>query len=199
MVTISRNLGADHDVIAAPANEALRYLDEPTQLNESFTFPSIYRGDPNDEIDAAWSKITDIGAMRISEEELEKLNPLFAKSAVRCPEKMGGGYMGSLEVFHQLHCVIAEPPAAIHTHPEYYKMRIISWEDPEDTVRTHIDVGAMTYNWVTVRDAPWPNFNTWHKCMDFDKVLKWGLDHQVPSKGEKMRQTARMTVLPTPP
>ena len=35
VVTTSRNLGADHDVIAAPANEALRYLDEPTRLNGS--------------------------------------------------------------------------------------------------------------------------------------------------------------------
>ena len=59
VVTISRNLGADHDVIAAPAGEALGYVDEPTRLNGSFTFPSIYRGDPNDEIDAAWSKITE--------------------------------------------------------------------------------------------------------------------------------------------
>lgn len=35
VVAISRDLGADHDVIAAPANEALRYLDEPTRLNGS--------------------------------------------------------------------------------------------------------------------------------------------------------------------
>jgi hypothetical protein len=62
-----------------------------------------------------------------------------------------------------------------------------------------IDVGAMTYNWVTVRDAPWPNFNTWHKCMDFERVLRWGLDHQVASKGRKMTQGAGVTVLPTPP
>ena len=62
-----------------------------------------------------------------------------------------------------------------------------------------IDVGVLTYNWVSVRDAPWPNFNVWHKCMDFDSVLQWGLDHQVSSNGEKMSQTAGVTVLPTPP
>ena len=42
----------------------------------------------------------------MSKEGLEKLKPLFVKSAVRYPEKMGGGYMGSLEVFYQLHCVV---------------------------------------------------------------------------------------------
>ena len=59
MAPIARGRNADWNYVAAPANEALRYLEKPTRLNGSFTFPSIYRGDPSDEIDAAWSKITD--------------------------------------------------------------------------------------------------------------------------------------------
>jgi hypothetical protein len=59
MALIARGRDANCNYVAAPANEALRYLEKPTRLNGSFTFPSIYRGDPNDEIDAAWSKITD--------------------------------------------------------------------------------------------------------------------------------------------
>ena len=47
--------------------------------------------------------------MTISEADLKKFDPLFADSAVRYPEEMGGGYMGSLEVFHQLHCVVSLP------------------------------------------------------------------------------------------
>ena len=66
-------------------------------------------------------------------------------------------------------------------------------------VMCDIDVGAMTYNWVHVRDAPWPNFNTWHRCMDFEKVLEWGKAHQVRSGGVKMTRTEGVVVLATPP
>ena len=47
--------------------------------------------------------------MRISEEELDIIDPTFKESAVKYPDSMGGGYMGSLEVFHQLHCIVSRP------------------------------------------------------------------------------------------
>ena len=110
----------------APARKNLRWLEEPTRINGSFRFPSIYRGDPTPEIDEAWSKLTDsrlcslslsiqsltshlkkVGSMRVSEDELNIIDPTFKESAVKYPDIMGGGYMGSLEVFHQLHCIVS--------------------------------------------------------------------------------------------
>ena len=74
-----------------------------------FTFrPSIYLGDSNGEIELLGQRslkvsqpntssqpgsfehrltMRAVGAMRISEEDIEKLNPLFAKSAARYPKK----------------------------------------------------------------------------------------------------------------
>ena len=40
------------------------------------------------------------------------------------------------------------------------------------------DVGIFTYNWVKGRSRPSPNFNTMHKCRNFDNILAWGQAHQ---------------------
>ena len=42
------------------------------------------------------------------------------------------------------------------------------------------DVGVLTFNWVDVREDPWPNFNTWHKCRNFEGIVDWGLEHSLP-------------------
>jgi len=39
------------------------------------------------------------------------------------------------------------------------------------------DVGIVTYNFVQFRDQAWPDFNTFHKCRNFEKVLEWGNRH----------------------
>ena len=31
-----------------------------------------------------------------------------------------------------------------YTHPDYYKTRVISWEDPEDILRTHVGMQPLT-------------------------------------------------------
>ena len=51
------------------------------------------------------------------------------------------------------------------------------------------DVGVMTYDWVKGRGHPSPDFNTKHKCRNFDDILRWGLAHQAPTQlgGEVLR------------
>ncbi|KAL9612841.1 MAG: hypothetical protein Q9167_002572 [Letrouitia subvulpina] len=142
---------------------------------------------------------------------MKRVDPTFANSAVKLSPKQGGGYMASLEVFHQLHCVNL---VRQYTYKDYYQDKATSFEDPPDLLRIHVDhcleilrqvvmchsdLGVLTYNWVSIRTAPWPNFNTQHKCRDFEAVLGWGLKHQARSMGEKWTHTAGAVVLPTPP
>ena len=42
------------------------------------------------------------------------------------------------------------------------------------------DVGILTFDWVKNHSRPYPNFNTLHKCRNFDDILEWGRAHQVP-------------------
>ena len=44
------------------------------------------------------------------------------------------------------------------------------------------DVGVITYNWVPHRIHPFPNFNVWHQCRNFEKVLEWGYVHEAPNQ-----------------
>lgn len=43
----------------------------------------------------------------------------------------------------------------------------------------HADVGLMTSHWVKDYPRPYPNFNTWHKCRNFDDVMAYAYARQV--------------------
>ncbi|MDI1486037.1 MAG: hypothetical protein OHK93_004226 [Ramalina farinacea] len=120
---------------AAPAREALRYEDAPTRINGSLDFQSAYRGPPSAEVDAAWANIVEVGTMRLSFQELEEMDATHRASAIQFPESKGGGYMGDLEVFHELHCVnfIRQ-----YTYPEYYKDKVNSFSDDPTVLRMHV-------------------------------------------------------------
>lgn len=48
------------------------------------------------------------------------------------------------------------------------------------------DMGLMTYNWVLDAPAMFPDFDTKHRCRNFDKLLKWGertMIDKTPSQG----------------
>jgi hypothetical protein len=47
------------------------------------------------------------------------------------------------------------------------------------------DTGLITYRWVEGHNAPYPNFNTPHKCKNFDALLKIAYKRQVPEGGTK--------------
>ena len=45
--------------------------------------------------------------MSISHDTLKRIGA--PENSARLPPESGGGYMGALEVFHQLHCVVSTP------------------------------------------------------------------------------------------
>ncbi|MCJ1391221.1 hypothetical protein MMC18_004083 [Xylographa bjoerkii] len=109
----------------------------------------------------------------------------------RLPEEMGGGYMASVEVVHQLHCLNFLRKA---THQDYYQSRALEFQDPPHTVRVHLDhciemlrqflmcnadAGLYTHRWIENYPRPYPNFNTWHKCRNFENVLEYAKSHQI--------------------
>jgi hypothetical protein len=79
--------------------------------------PSDYRGTPQKSIDEAWARYTknpwfDGGAVILGVTEDHIRNSRKASdeewfnSTVRLDEMNGGQYMGTLEIFHQLHCLV---------------------------------------------------------------------------------------------
>ena len=90
--------------------------------------------------------------MSISDDTLRMIGA--SEDSARLPEESGGGYMGSLEVFHQLHCVVSTTHIYSifcfvtsdnlqnllwqATNAEYYKDKSLAWTDSAATLRQHL-------------------------------------------------------------
>lgn len=174
--------------VYSPALEAVQY--RTTIFNGTFGLDSVYRGPPSPDIDAAWERIsTRPKPIRIARDTLARIGKAETPSMVRFREADGGGYMGAVEVMHQLHCLNYLRKA---TYREYYEVSDDAFQVKPETVRDHLDhcveilrqnlmctgdVGLITYDWVAGFSAPYPNFNTQHKCRDFERILTWNEEH----------------------
>ncbi|KAI4179243.1 MAG: hypothetical protein LQ346_007234 [Caloplaca aetnensis] len=131
--------------------------------------------------------------MSATEEDVLKMGK--TKDAVKIPSEYGGGYMASLEVNHQLHCMnfirkslfpdyysppspyasleFSDPPSVIKTHQSH------CIEMLRQFVMCHADVGLITHHFVKDYPQPYPDFNTWHQCRNFESVLQWAKEKQL--------------------
>lgn len=74
------------------------------------------------------------GVISISDETLRAVNASTEFSVKLAPE-IGGGYMASVEVLHQLHCLNMLRQA---TYEDYYRDKAGPWEDSPQTLRYHL-------------------------------------------------------------
>ncbi len=91
-----------------------------TRFSGRLMAESPYRGTPNESIDAAWARYTeskwvDGGAvvLGVSDDDVARSrkdgrtdDAAWFNSTVVLDDTNGGGYMATLEVFHQLHCLV---------------------------------------------------------------------------------------------
>ncbi|KAG1856641.1 hypothetical protein DFJ58DRAFT_784249 [Suillus subalutaceus] len=171
--------------IYSPASSAVD--STVVKFNGTLDFPSIYRGSPSPEIDAAWNRIAHgLVPTRMSLEDILKAGEVDSPSKVRYPAEFGGGFMVTVEAYHQLHCLNLLRKAS---WPEYYVPT-----DPPEVVRMHFDhciemirqnimcnadVTMITWDWVQEHKIPYPNFNTRHQCRNYEKILDWAVKHAV--------------------
>lgn len=155
--------------------------------------PSIYRGFPSPEVDAAWSAISDLRPITVSKEDIEKIGKDSSKT-VKVPDSWGLGsknHLAYVEVFHKIHCVDTLRRAA---HYDYYYRDRYGPEGPTNaywahishcsylllqTLMCHADVDLFTYNWVGGQTHPYPDFVANHQCRDFDSIIKWTKERQM--------------------
>ncbi|KAG2063641.1 hypothetical protein BDR04DRAFT_1062618 [Suillus decipiens] len=174
--------------IYSPASDAVD--STVVRFNGTLDFPSIYRGPPSPEIDAAWTRIArDVRPTRMSLEEIIKAGEVDSPSKVKYPDKFGGGFMVAMESPHQLHCLNLLRKSSWREH---YAPTDISFQDKPRVIRMHLDhciemirqtimcnadVTLITWDWVEGHDIPYPNFNTLHQCRDYEKILDWSTKH----------------------
>ncbi|SPQ23412.1 1bc153c3-b1e0-449e-8bc9-2e29dcdb6895 [Thermothielavioides terrestris] len=91
---------------------------------------SIYVGQPNPALDAAWKKLLANSNIRVTEAEMEAI-PGRRSQAIPLPD---GGYYGSLNVYHNLHCI-----KRLHhyMYPEYYFPNITQRQKEANEFHNH--------------------------------------------------------------
>jgi len=130
-------------------------------------------------------------------------------STVRFDPEHGGGYMGTLEMFHQLHCVNM---LRMNLRPSRYHT-ILEWNTTEAIFTKHLDhcidilrqvvmcsadTSLLTFHWVEGNPFPYPDFSTWHRCRSPDAVLAWALERQ-PSMDKLMAKGKDSVEMPKAP
>ncbi|KAH8805226.1 hypothetical protein F5884DRAFT_859835 [Xylogone sp. PMI_703] len=157
-----------------------------------FGQPSIYRGQPNPDLDAAWEEISDSGVFSVTEEEMARIGKL-SNSSVMLPPEAGGNYMASMEAVHQMHCLNL---LRKFSYREYYADKSEHFAHPgkfrihldhciemlRQVIMCNADLHIITYNWVDQVDYAWPNFNLNKQCRDFNAVMGWIHAHEARTK-----------------
>ena len=86
----------------APALAAIKYLD--TRFDgRVFGADSVYKGPPLPELETAWDRISQVSPFALSESSVEKIGKK-QEGIVKVGEER---YLGNLEVYHQLHCLVS--------------------------------------------------------------------------------------------
>ncbi|KAK0707836.1 hypothetical protein B0H67DRAFT_671434, partial [Lasiosphaeris hirsuta] len=90
-----------------------------------------------------------------------------------------------------------------HSYKEYYanlSTPPAAFTDPDHVLRIHVDhcidmirqvlmchsdVALVTHSWVDGYDTPLPDFNTWHKCRNFDALSEYAASAAVDIEVKK--------------
>ncbi|PGH37038.1 hypothetical protein GX50_00021 [[Emmonsia] crescens] len=185
---------------------------KPVHFNGSFTKATIYRQRPGPLVDEAWLALgTQYASIIVPENEAEGYG--IQQGQVKRMKEQGGGFYANVEALHHLHCLNLLRQAS-HFNFEYYsKQGEGPFRDPDDALETHIghcvdiirqqlmctaDIGVFGQWWVE-GVGPFVDFNTVHKCRNFEEIRKWAEKHQISNETDKPQRRPGDVVLPDVP
>lgn len=163
------------------------------QFNGSLFKENIFRGQASPEVDEAWQSLG-------VDYRVAVVPPDQAKSAgltpdyVQINEKYGGGYVANVEGLHHLHCLNLLRQSLYYNYDYYRELGEGAFKNSEYVVRYHVthcldilrqqlmctvDIGMLGQIWWNkTHPNAYPDFNTEHKCRNFEAVRKWAEEHQ---------------------
>ncbi|EEQ88549.2 uncharacterized protein BDCG_03669 [Blastomyces dermatitidis ER-3] len=163
-------------LIYSPANEALKW--NVVEWEHDDGAHGDYVGEPRPVLERAWRDIFDIMNVRLSKHDLVSVGRL--EDAVELPD--GSGFAGTLNVFHELHCIWW---LYKYVHKDHYFEGATPHEQAimklhshhclnylRKTAMCHSDVGIITYNWKQGTLKPKATATT-HQCADWNRITEW--------------------------
>ncbi|MCJ1251143.1 hypothetical protein MMC30_008374 [Trapelia coarctata] len=165
-------------LIPSPAREAVSY--EVLETNSTVFTKNDFMGRPRPKQTKMWyDSYTKWANMVVSEQDIEAVN----RSSIALAD--GSGYLATLEVFHQLHCldyIRQYISKDYYITPETEQRRFEHMDHCIDTIRLgimcHSDISLVTFDWVDDELLPNANFHVKHECRNFEAIRGWAKEHQ---------------------
>ncbi|THC91034.1 hypothetical protein EYZ11_009516 [Aspergillus tanneri] len=162
----------------SPAVTAVQWENHKFSLEDHITEDGRFVGKPSPALDKAWHDLLNAENIIIEPEYIEHLGR--ENLGVAVPE--GGGYLGTLNVYHELHCL-----KRIHQYmyPDYYFPEFTEKQDDMNRMHNehcidflrqsamcHGDIGLITYQWSPGSLLPIANATS-HQCVNWERLDQW--------------------------
>ncbi|KAI0187900.1 hypothetical protein EV127DRAFT_435571 [Xylaria flabelliformis] len=175
---------AHHSPLYSPAQGAVVFESRPV---DGLAEGSIYAGYPNSESDAAWNALMEGINLKILPEEMSQLDQGSLEL------KDGTGYLGTLGVYHELHCIkrirrwIYRDYYYPNATDDEYNERMTHAEHCLEFIRQaamcHGDITVTSFKWLHDRDGhviePTTKEGALHQCVRWDTLSGWAKSRRV--------------------
>ncbi|KAJ5419546.1 uncharacterized protein N7487_003096 [Penicillium crustosum] len=164
------------------------------EFNGSLLKENVFRQDAGPDVDAAWESLgVNYRSVRIPPEDAEQSG--LAADQVKINAKYGGGFPANVEGLHHLHCLNLLRQSLYYNYDYYHTrgmgpsrtMTILSAATSHclDILRQElmctVDSGVLGQVWIYPENPePYVDFNTQHRCKNFDAVRRWAEENQLP-------------------
>ncbi|KAJ5135847.1 uncharacterized protein N7515_005125 [Penicillium bovifimosum] len=165
------------------------------QFNGSLLKENVFRQDAGPEVDAAWESLgVNYRSVRIPAEDAEQSG--LAADQVKINKKYGGGFPANVEGLHHLHCLNLLRQSLYYNYDYYHAKGEGPFTNNDYIVRRHVshcldiirqelmctvDSGVLGQIWIYPESPePYVDFNTQHKCKNFDAIRSWAEANQLP-------------------
>ncbi|KAI0385445.1 hypothetical protein F5Y04DRAFT_276774 [Hypomontagnella monticulosa] len=166
----------DSDRPSSPVDEAIEI--ETRTVNTQFPVENAYKGPPSVELDDAWVALTKNLHVRISSEDLRRMN----ETSIALSDA-AGGYLAALDVVHQIHCLNYIRQRAYKEHYEELPMAEMHLDHCIDSIRQTLmclpNDSLIMYDWSPNLMGPAPRFISQRQCVDWSGINSWAVAHRV--------------------
>ncbi|MCJ1380834.1 hypothetical protein MMC17_003943 [Xylographa soralifera] len=185
----------EHVSQSSPVVKDLDITYEIVAFNGSLLKENIFRQDASFEVDAAWKSLgVDYRSAIVPADLADQAG--LSPDHVQVSEKYGGGFPANVEGLHHLHCLNLLRQGLYYNYEYYHSRGEDAFKNSDEILRFHVshcldilrqqlmctvDIAVLGQVWWD-KSSPkaYPDFNTRHKCRNFDAVRQWAKERQAP-------------------
>ncbi|KAL2014860.1 hypothetical protein VTN00DRAFT_2385 [Thermoascus crustaceus] len=203
------------NVVSRESNQLFKKINNYSPIMERLDLPlynytmdgcifdvshSAFRAEPEPESDAAWERVSKLGPMVMSGEEVRKIgkNPEDVVKAPWNGVRYGDdAYIWQFEMQHNIHClsfirqyaeVGPRPPVPLPTLPPARSAL-------PAILQSHYPV---VFHWIDGWRAPHADFNVNNQCINHEAALQWQIENKVDPKGKVIEKPPTAKILHGP-